>query len=428
MRRAIASLCRDQAGTPCDDNTPFSELVSSLGNKMSSDKENLTTANRALDDFRCALYGSEEGQVAEGSDAKTKSEGLTSKVQELKSKLESAEASNKSLQEKLSALQGSIVGTGEPGSGSSDDVSQIVEVVSQLRASNSEKDGELEKVRSACNDLNGVLSLSGAEPVDSIQEAKKRLEAQDAELTKLRGALDSIARASSGADESAAVSGNEESVAGDVCGRLQKLREELSEEQSKSSKLSDALNSASSSVLGSDTSSMSPEDVVKAISKKHEEQESELSSLRSALVDVNKHLDSSDLDVSNPSESGRLLCQKIDDLKSELSQKSNEISSLQESLNALERSVVGGEGDASSGDNNSPVSQIQERFVSLSSENAKNKSDLDRLCSALVSVEDHVVGKSDGAASSERRDVVVSNPEMVSGRIVKFGSISWMFI
>ena len=97
MRRAIASLCRDQAGTPCDDNTPFSELVSSLGNKMSSDKENLTTANRALDDFRCALYGSEEGQVAEGSDAKTKSEGLTSKVQELKSKLESAEASNKLL-------------------------------------------------------------------------------------------------------------------------------------------------------------------------------------------------------------------------------------------------------------------------------------------------------------------------------------------
>ena len=60
---------------------------------------------------------------------------------------------------------------------------------------------------------------------------------------------------------------------------------------------------------------------------------------------MNGYLDSSDLDVSNPSESGRLVCQKIDDLKGELSQKSNEISSLQASLNALERSVVGGEGD-----------------------------------------------------------------------------------
>ena len=149
------------------------------------------------------------------------------------------------------------------------------------------------------------------------------MEAQDAELTRLRSALASIAGASSGADESATVSGNEESVAGDVCGRLQKLREELSEDQS---------DAASSSILGSDTRSMSAEDVVKAMSKKHEEQETELSSLRSALVDVNGYLDSSDLDVSNASESGRLLYQEIDDLIREpLSQKSNDISSLQES-------------------------------------------------------------------------------------------------
>ena len=47
---------------------------------------------------------------------------------------------------------------------------------------------------------------------------------------------------------------------------------------------------------------------------------------------MNGYLDSSDLDVSNASESGRLLYQEIDDLIREpLSQKSNDISSLQES-------------------------------------------------------------------------------------------------
>ena len=161
--------------------------------------------------------------------------------------------------------------------------------------------------------------------------------------------------------------------------------------------------------------------VVSALRRSNDDQRKELEARHDDLMRIAQILtgDAIQGDLSSDVAS-HLIEQKVRELKATVEGKEHENQVLRASVENLERAITAscsespeGAGSDGSSASLSAIEQITERVSALSNENAKNRADSDRLCSALISVEDHVVGKVDGVSDDDHRTEVKSCPEGV---------------